>query len=149
MSASEDLEVADDLDSSSSFTSHQPAQVQNLALISPQASSVRESDGESELLPEIDVDNDSDHSFLPPSKVGRDTTVHYARHPGNLNELGDTFAAEESYYTRPNRYYGPASTWRSWTKDDRDVAESLKLDRAQDLSIHLYNAHALRSQTKR
>src|SRR5256885_1407820 len=91
MSASEDLEVADDLDSSSSFTSHQPAQVQNLALISPQSSSVRESDGESELLPEIDVDNDSDHSFLPPSKVGRDTTNFTWRQKADQNHYRRQF----------------------------------------------------------
>ncbi|RMZ88213.1 hypothetical protein DV736_g4555, partial [Chaetothyriales sp. CBS 134916] len=57
----------------------------------------------------------------------------------NTNPHGD----EQSYHTRPNRWYGADSTWLSWTEDDRLVAQSLDRVRSQDLSIHLYNAYAL------
>ncbi|KAJ9649998.1 hypothetical protein H2198_010679 [Neophaeococcomyces mojaviensis] len=56
------------------------------------------------------------------------------------------FAAEASYFTRPNRYEGPASTWRSWTAHDRAVADAVEQERATDLSAHLFNAFALRKK---
>ncbi|KAG9789960.1 hypothetical protein KCU88_g1452, partial [Aureobasidium melanogenum] len=49
-----------------------------------------------------------------------------------------------SYFTRPNRYFGPASTWRSWTEQERTVALSLDRVRSQDLSVHLFNAFWLK-----
>ncbi|KAI4148792.1 MAG: hypothetical protein LQ340_004930 [Diploschistes diacapsis] len=45
---------------------------------------------------------------------------------------------------RPNKFHGPASTWRDWTAAERDIARSLDQLKAQDLSVHLYNAHALK-----
>lgn len=54
------------------------------------------------------------------------------------------FTLEPTYFTRPNRYFGPESTWLSWTKEERRVAEALDQRRSQDLSIHLYNAYALK-----
>lgn len=60
--------------------------------------------------------------------------------------VSSAYAAEESYYIRPNRYYGPPATWRSWTKDDRAVAGSLDHLRQRDLGIHLYNAYALKDR---
>src|SRR5271163_2908236 len=149
MSASEDSEVDENLDSSPSFTSYQPAQAQSLAPALDQSSTPSQSDNQSELLADVDNDHDSDASFILPSNEQQDLPAERARDREQPHDLADPFAAEESYYTRPNRYYGPASTWRSWTKDDRDVAESLELAKAQDLSIHLYNAHALRLQTQR
>lgn len=57
------------------------------------------------------------------------------------------FAAEPTYFTRTNRYYGPASTWRSWTANDRAVAEDvLNKSRASDLGAHLYNTFALKDK---
>lgn len=58
------------------------------------------------------------------------------------------YASEPSYFTRPNRYHGPPSTWRSWTADDRAVAESLDAIRASDLSVHLYNAFDLKRRSR-
>ena len=149
MSASEDSELDENHGLSSSFASHQPAQVQSFAPSVGQSSDPGPSDHDSELRPYIDNQPDSDDSFLPPSDESHGLDVERSHDHGSLDEPVDPLAAEESYYTRPNRYYGPASTWRSWTKDARDVAESLELSRAQDLSIHLYNAHALRLQTQR
>ncbi|OAL24721.1 hypothetical protein AYO22_05510 [Fonsecaea multimorphosa] len=50
----------------------------------------------------------------------------------------------KTYFTRPNRYFGPASTWYSWTKTERTVALSLDRVRSQDLSIHLINAFGVK-----
>ncbi|KAJ4512542.1 hypothetical protein HRR83_007058 [Exophiala dermatitidis] len=53
-----------------------------------------------------------------------------------------------SYFTRPNRYFGPASTWRSWTEQERTVALSLDRVRSQDLSVHLFNAFWLKRKAE-
>jgi len=45
---------------------------------------------------------------------------------------------------RPNRYSGPQSNWLRWTAPERGLAISFDQGQANDLSIHLYNAHALR-----
>lgn len=49
---------------------------------------------------------------------------------------------------RPNRYHGPASTWRFWTREERQTAEALETIRARDLSVHLFNAFALRKRAR-
>jgi len=55
---------------------------------------------------------------------------------------------EEQTRDRPNKYHGPASTWRSWTEQERMLAASLDQIRAADLSIHLYNAHAMKRRLR-
>ena len=58
------------------------------------------------------------------------------------NESDQDSSEEE----RENRFNGPASTWRDYTADERALVASLDQERASDLSIHLYNAHALKSR---
>ena len=60
----------------------------------------------------------------------------------------DDFLVEASSPSRPNKYHGPASTWRSWTAPERDLTASLDQLTAQDLSIHLYNAFKLKKRAK-
>lgn len=48
--------------------------------------------------------------------------------------------------TRPNKYHGPPSTWRTWTAPERELAASLDQIQAANLSIHLYNAFALKGR---
>ncbi|KAL6716755.1 hypothetical protein ACLMJK_006323 [Lecanora helva] len=48
--------------------------------------------------------------------------------------------------TRPNKFNGPASTWRNWTAPERGLAASLDQLTAKDLSVHLYNAFMLRKR---
>ena len=150
MSASEDSEVDEDRDSSSSFTSSQPTQARALFRAFDQSSDPDQSDHELGFLPDIDNARESDECFLPPDGDHQDLKISTdpLLDQGDVVEPEDIFAAEGSYYIRANRHYGPASTWQSWTKDDRDVAESLEVERAQNLSIHLYNAHALRMQAQ-
>jgi len=56
------------------------------------------------------------------------------------------FDQDSSEEERENRFNGPASTWRDYTADERALVASLDQERASDLSIHLYNAHALKSR---
>lgn len=55
---------------------------------------------------------------------------------------------DESEEERPNRFAGPDSTWRLYTENERGLAASLDQQRANDLSIHLYNAHALLARVR-
>ncbi|MCJ1456968.1 hypothetical protein MMC28_007334 [Mycoblastus sanguinarius] len=48
--------------------------------------------------------------------------------------------------SRPNKYRGPAATWRNWTAPERDLAASLDQLQAKDLSVHLYNAFKLKGR---
>jgi hypothetical protein len=54
----------------------------------------------------------------------------------------------ESPASRPNSWTGPPSTWRSYTREERGVVASLDTIRSQDLSIHLYNAYAIKSRVR-
>ncbi|KAF2765676.1 hypothetical protein EJ03DRAFT_377597 [Teratosphaeria nubilosa] len=47
---------------------------------------------------------------------------------------------------RENPFHGPSSTWRNYTRNDRQLAATLDQERANNLSIHLYNAHALKAR---
>lgn len=58
----------------------------------------------------------------------------------------DRFDQDTSEEERENRFNGPASTWRDYTADEAALVTSLDQERASDLSIHLYNAHALKSR---
>lgn len=73
-----------------------------------------------------------------------------------MDENSDT---SDSYYsagsaddsqvqTRPNRFHGYVSTWRRHTENDRAIKTSLDRERNEDLSIHLYNAHALKRRVR-
>ncbi|EER45178.1 conserved hypothetical protein [Histoplasma capsulatum H143] len=50
---------------------------------------------------------------------------------------------------RPNRYPGPPSTWCAKTRQERHEINSLEARRARDLSIHLFNAFALKRRAMR
>ena len=62
--------------------------------------------------------------------------------PRKTNELDQDSSEDE----RENRFNGPASTWRDYTADERALVASLDQERASDLGIHLYTAHALKSR---
>ncbi|KAK5448141.1 hypothetical protein LTS15_009165 [Exophiala xenobiotica] len=66
----------------------------------------------------------------------------FADHPFAQGEDAKTF------FTRPNRYFGPASTWKSWTEEERTVAQGLDRARSQDLAIHLFNSFSLKRKAK-
>lgn len=60
----------------------------------------------------------------------------------------DDSMALNSPPSRPNQFRGPPSTWRNWTSKERDLATSLDLLQAKDLSIHLYNAFKLKGRNR-
>ncbi|KAF2654122.1 hypothetical protein K491DRAFT_601480 [Lophiostoma macrostomum CBS 122681] len=55
---------------------------------------------------------------------------------------------EDGQIARPNRFAGKASTWRSLTAVDRQVAAALDQAQSGDLAAHLYNAHALKRRVR-
>ena len=65
-------------------------------------------------------------------------------HGSNMRSPSDSDSSVETEVTRPNRWQGPVSTWRTLTEDERTLAASLNSLRDRDLGIHLFNAHALK-----
>ncbi|TPX15509.1 uncharacterized protein E0L32_004489 [Thyridium curvatum] len=57
--------------------------------------------------------------------------------------------SEDLYEARPNRWKGSHATWRTLTEDDRLTHTALEQTRNQDLSVHLYNAFALKHRHRR
>ncbi|KAF2000654.1 hypothetical protein P154DRAFT_406621, partial [Amniculicola lignicola CBS 123094] len=49
---------------------------------------------------------------------------------------------------RPNRFTGPAATWRRHTAAERRIAAALDQAESGDLAAHLYNAHALKRRAR-
>ncbi|KAK0921222.1 hypothetical protein LTR57_009079 [Friedmanniomyces endolithicus] len=96
---------------------------------------------------------DEESSFLQPSSsAGRNMF------PGDDIEVGSATRSSASAYSdedlddaeeqRENRFNGPASTWYDHTRVERGVAASLDQQRANDLSVHLYNTHALKRRLR-
>ncbi|PBP26748.1 RNA polymerase I specific transcription initiation factor [Diplocarpon rosae] len=61
-------------------------------------------------------------------------------------EASETDSDHAAY--RPNRWHGAPSTWASYTEEERGLAASLDMLRNEDLSVHLYNAHALNRRAR-
>jgi hypothetical protein len=70
--------------------------------------------------------------------------------PHDLSDSGSEYIdfEEENEYGRPNRWKGAPSTWQTLTAQERGLATSLDQIRNADLSIHLYNAHALKQRAQ-
>lgn len=88
-------------------------------------------------MPIADTNDEEDHN-LANSPAGTDAS---------FAPMDVTIEADISV-RRPNRYFGPESTWNSWTEQDRLVAELLDQERSRDLSLHLLNAHSLRRKAE-
>ncbi|KAI8959805.1 RNA polymerase I-specific transcription initiation factor-domain-containing protein [Daldinia sp. FL1419] len=58
----------------------------------------------------------------------------------------DDFSDEDE---RPNRWHGPQSTWQHFNRSEIDTLTALKEIQDRDLSIHLYNAFALKQGHKK
>ncbi|KAK2882423.1 hypothetical protein FQN49_000375 [Arthroderma sp. PD_2] len=82
--------------------------------------------GENEEMPDINDIDAFDDEYEPPSSFGE-------------MEVGPS---------RSNRFQGPRSTWRGWTKQERRDVAALETIRSRDLSIHLYNAFMLKKRAK-
>jgi len=64
--------------------------------------------------------------------------------PSGPDYQTDVSDSEASFAPRPGRYKGTASNWRRFNEDEIVLDESLKQLQAEDLSAHLYNAHAMK-----
>ena len=69
-------------------------------------------------------------------------------HAGQVSDSETSFSPTPPHSARPNRWTGPPSTYLSLTEQERGLAASLNQIRDQDLSIHLYNAHALKRRAR-
>lgn len=58
-------------------------------------------------------------------------------------------SSDELYNTRPNRWRGDKSSWKTLNREDRAVYEGLEALRRSDLAVHLYNAFALKNRPRR
>ncbi|TAQ90824.1 hypothetical protein B7494_g850 [Chlorociboria aeruginascens] len=65
----------------------------------------------------------------------------------NSDEESEYFSEDEDA-TRSNHWTGQINTWKSMTRDERGYDASLTQLRNQDLSVHLYNAHALKRRAR-
>lgn len=61
----------------------------------------------------------------------------------------DSEESDDEEIGRPNRFKGPPQTWKGYTADDRQLAESLQQIEDADLAAHLYNAHALKRRVRK
>ncbi|KAF2501872.1 hypothetical protein BU16DRAFT_522762 [Lophium mytilinum] len=59
-----------------------------------------------------------------------------------LPDAPDDSGSSDYEPDRPNRFVGPAQTWRRYTAAERQLAASMEQVLAGDLAAHLYNAHA-------
>ena len=118
--------------SSSPLPSAQAREIFDVPSDDEQRSSPDQSEYETQPQQEKDSSSKKQHCVTVPPAHGNDSE----------DELLSTLSA------RPNKYHGPASTWRSWTAADRSISTSLDRTRAQDLSIHLYNAYALKKRCR-
>lgn len=80
--------------------------------------------------------------FLPNHYTGMEFS-------NDTSDVDDDFEKSPGYSsgpesTRQNRFKGSRSTWRKLTEDERLVFTSMTQLRDQDLSVHLFNAHAMK-----
>ena len=84
---------------------------------------------------------DSQNMLLKPLEKGKQK--------GTEDFYSDVDMHAHDYEDRSNRFHGPPSTWMSWTREERHIANSLTEIRNSDLSAHLFNAHALEIRKRR
>ena len=68
----------------------------------------------------------------------------------NSPQSGSQYSAsdEETEISRPNRWTDHPASWTKLTKQERGLSASLLELRNRDLSVHLYNAHALKRRAR-
>ena len=61
----------------------------------------------------------------------------------------DSEESSEEEPERPNRFNGPPQTWKGYTAEDRQIAQSLQQLEDTDIAAHLYNAHVLKRRVRK
>ncbi|KAL9597030.1 MAG: hypothetical protein Q9219_005405 [cf. Caloplaca sp. 3 TL-2023] len=95
------------------------------------------------LMEDVGVDHRSGDSLDFSSSLAEDNEGSREQ-SSNAGEA--SASVKKSSFTRPNKYNGPASTWRHQTAPERQIASSLEKLRAKDLAVHLYNFYVLKRQ---
>ncbi|KAF2834309.1 hypothetical protein M501DRAFT_1020894 [Patellaria atrata CBS 101060] len=110
--------------------------------------------GLSSVVPDLRYDEYEEERGTQVSSSSHSDVTDNDKHENNHNGINKKVeqASEESeesedsedehVTSRPNKFVGSATAWRSYTVKDREVVASLKQLEADDLAIHLYNAHA-------
>ena len=112
-------------------------------------------------------DDDAHPTSAQQRTVIREDQIPDDGNPNNLNEAvldsdspsaspsdsdGESEDTESSSSSdlprRPNRYTGKRQDWQRWTEPERSLIDGHDQLRANDLSIHLYNAHALTARLR-
>ncbi|KAK1073797.1 hypothetical protein LTR12_012347 [Friedmanniomyces endolithicus] len=106
------------------------------------------------------ADEASDHDSLneKSSLLQPSPPAGHDMFPGDEIEVGSAARSSASAFSdedldnseeqRENRFNGPTSTWYDHTREERGLAASLDQQRANDLSVHLYNTHALKRRLR-
>ena len=68
--------------------------------------------------------------------------------PGASEPASSPSRSTSSGADRPNRFLGPPQSWRRYTALDRQLAASMDQLDAGELSVHLYNTHALKQRLR-
>ena len=85
-------------------------------------------------------------AFLEGDHAGDDVTACERAQEASGNGQEQALPTSTPLPSRPNKYHGPASTWRNWTASERELAASLDQLTAKDLSVHLYNIFKLKKR---
>lgn len=96
-------------------------------------------------------DDDSEFGLFSDNETTRDEVSgqrerRIKRSDSDLDEEDLEFTDDDS--ERENRFTGSSSNWRLFTQDERALAASLDQQQADDLSLHLYCAHALKARVR-
>jgi len=91
------------------------------------------------------VDVDSQNDAQVPKVESKEDLQSDPELPAGADAQDESTSEEEE---RENRFIGPASTWRFYTENERGLAASLDQLRANDLSVHLYNAHVIKARAR-
>jgi hypothetical protein len=79
------------------------------------------------------------------SHLPRDASPEWDKTTASIASL----SSDDLSTSRPNRWRGPQSTWKTLTRDDRAVYDSLEAQRSGDLAVHLYDAAALHGRRRK
>ncbi|KZF26246.1 hypothetical protein L228DRAFT_8310 [Xylona heveae TC161] len=91
--------------------------------------------------------NDNDASNAPVTTEDERQSEEQAEEDnGDFDYMSSGTSQSEE---RPNKFQGKAWEWRSWTAPERQLAASLDQLQAEDLSLHLYNAHGLKRRLRK
>ena len=85
-------------------------------------------------------------AFLEKNRTDTDDTAYESAQEASSDGQEQALPTSTPLPLRPNKYRGPASTWRNWTAPERELVASLEQLTAKDLSVHLYNIFKLKKK---